>query len=447
MANKMFIKIAFVLCSFPLILGLGQKYERRLETREAHLSTTCSVIALTPSGDTLLVVNPDSNSLTFIDTSDQSVIGELTVGSDPRSLAISPDADKALVANQGSDTISIIDIPARQVLEIVPVGDRPVGVAISPDGEMVAVAELGDDQVRILDSETLDLITIIPVNDRPYGLAFSADGHYLLVTHLLSGKVTLILVEPYQTYIPLTIGALLNPMLNFLGFDVISDKFTPEVVVTIPTLNKVAPAPSVILSRDGSRAYLPQTMGNGLGLNTQFDTTVFPKVTVVNLHIRSFDSSELISLDVVDTSVGLPWGVALTKDDSELWVTNAASNDVSVIDLSDPKRPGRQAQIPVGDNPRGVVISPDGSTAYVNNILSGTVSLIDTQTYTVTKEIITTLIPLPPIILEGKRLFHSSARPELSRARWISCNTCHIEGEHDGRTWQIRSSSLELVPG
>ncbi|MBM4431903.1 MAG: c-type cytochrome, partial [Chloroflexi bacterium] len=54
--------------------------------------------------------------------------------------------------------------------------------------------------------------------------------------------------------------------------------------------------------------------------------------------------------------------------------------------------------------------------------------------------------PLPPVLLHGKRLFHSSARPELSQARWISCNTCHIEGEHDGRTWLLLYTG-EVPPG
>ncbi|MBC8248729.1 MAG: hypothetical protein H8E90_03535 [Anaerolineales bacterium] len=44
-------------------------------------------------------------------------------------------------------------------------------------------------------------------------------------------------------------------------------------------------------------------------------------------------------------------------------------------------------------------------------------------------------IPLPPALLNGKRLFHTSDDPRLARAQWISCNTCHFEGEQDGRTW------------
>jgi YVTN family beta-propeller protein len=89
----------------------------------------------------------------------------------------------------------------------------------------------------------------------------------------------------------------------------------------------------------------------------------------------------------------------------------------------------------VGNNPRGIALLPDGTTAYVNNTLAGTVSVIDTATYSVTSVITVTDIPLPPILLNGKRLFHTSDDPRLSLSQWISCNTCHFEGEHDGRTW------------
>jgi cytochrome c peroxidase len=60
--------------------------------------------------------------------------------------------------------------------------------------------------------------------------------------------------------------------------------------------------------------------------------------------------------------------------------------------------------------------------------------------------ITTTNIPLPPTLLHGKRLFFSSDRPDLAQAAWISCNTCHVEGEHDGRTWLLQFSG-EVPPG
>ncbi len=146
---------------------------------------------------------------------------------------------------------------------------------------------------------------------------------------------------------------------------------------------------------------------------------------------------EILSLPEADQPVGLPYDAAFLPDGSKLYVANAASNDVSVIDM----RTGlRAAHITVEDNPRGLVVSPDGQWVYVNNTLAGSVSVIDTDQDRVTAVIKVTQIPLPPILLHGKRVFHASRDPDLSKQSWMSCNTCHWEGEHDGRTWTFSFS-------
>jgi YVTN family beta-propeller protein len=405
----------------------------------AYVKGSSSVIAVTPDGASLLVVNPDSNSLTIVDTAAQSVVVELTVGTDPRSVAVAPDGSAAYVANQGSDTLSVIDLEERWVSTEIPLGDRPAGVAVSPDGRFIAVAELGDDRVRFLRADGLDTLSLYPVADRPSGLAFTPDGRDLLISHLFSGNVTILGARPFVLFMPLIIRAWDagdTSLRTVHGAP--AGLAASRRAIVIPTWPNVAPAPAVVANAAGTRAYLPQTMANGQGMNAQFDTTVFPKVSVLDLEARSHLSSEHISLPEADRPVGLPWDAALAKGDTELWVVNAGSNDVSVLDISNPSLPRRLANIPVAHNPRGIVLGPDGHTAYVNNTLAGTVSVIDADVYTVTGVITVTDIPLPPLLLNGKRLYHSSARPDLAQARWISCNTCHIEGEHDGRTWLLQ---------
>jgi YVTN family beta-propeller protein len=405
-----------------------------------------SSIAITPDGSFLVVVNPDSNSISLVDAITLTLIREMPVGVDPRSVTTSLDGARAYVTNQGSDSLSVVDLIAQDIIAEIPIGDRPVGVAFSPNGEFLAISEFGADQVRMLDPMDFSTLSVISVADRPHGLAFTPDGKYLLVTHLLSGDVTILTVQPSTVYLPVVIDRSEGAFL-FSGREPTKpkeDDFTPKKVIS--TWPNVAPAPSVIVNAAGTRAYLVQTMANGLGYNTSFDTTVFPKVSVLNLETREHQTSEHISLPETDQPVGLPWDAALAKNDQELWVVNAASNDVSVIDISDPPHPGRIANIPVGDNPRGIVLSPDGIFAFVNNTLAGTLSVVDTNTYTVTEVITTTNIPLPPVLLNGKRLFFSSARPDLAQAAWISCNTCHVEGEHDGRTWLLQFLG-EVPPG
>jgi YVTN family beta-propeller protein len=399
-----------------------------------------SAIAITSDGATLLVVNPDSNSLTLIDTAGQAVITELTVGIDPRSVAVTPDDETAFVANQGSDSVSAIDLDTQTVSSAIPVGDRPMGVAVSPDGRFLAVAELGDDRVRIVGTSDLSTLSTIDVADRPHGLAFTPDSSRILVAHLLSGNVTILTVQPYTIYLPLILRQGQTYRLPYSAPRLPST--VSHLASTVFTWPNVAPAPSVLINAAGTRAYLPQTMANGTGLNTGFDTSVFPKVSVLNLQTESHQFSEHMPLPGIDTPVGLPWDAALTKSDSELWVVNAASNDISVLDIGGPGIATRVAHILVGDNPRGIVISPDGSAAYVNNTLAGTVSVIDSSAYSVTAVITSTTIPLPPTLLNGKQLYHSSARSDLAQARWISCNTCHVEGEHDGRTWLLQFTGV-----
>ncbi len=76
---------------------------------------------------------------------------------------------------------------------------------------------------------------------------------------------------------------------------------------------------------------------------------------------------------------GRPRGIALSPDGNEAYVSNAADNTVSVIEIAvNPKRV--VATVPVGREPQGVAFAPDGATAYVTNIRDNTVSVIDTAT-------------------------------------------------------------------
>jgi YVTN family beta-propeller protein len=189
---------------------------------------------------------------------------------------------------------------------------------------------------------------------------------------------------------------------------------------------------SIILNPSNSKAYLPLTRSNSTNPRLSFDTTVFPLITVIDLESGQMQPKEIISLPEADQPVGLPYDAAFSPDGGKLYLVNAASNDLTVISMETGMAVNH---LLMGENPRGVVVSPDGKWVYVNNTLSGSVSIIDAQRDTLTKVLPVTQIPLPPVLLEGKRLFHSSRDPDLSRAAWISCNTCHWEGEHDGRTW------------
>ena len=83
----------------------------------------------------------------------------------------------------------------------------------------------------------------------------------------------------------------------------------------------------------------------------------------------------------------------------------------------------------------GMVLTPDDRTAYVANALSDDVSVVDLSTFEEVKRIRVTTSPLSPQLKRGKLLFTSSRSTRVSRDRWMSCESCHADGEQDGRTW------------
>jgi len=397
-----------------------------------------SAVAMTADGDLLLVVNPDSNTLTLVDAAAGAPLIELPVGTDPRNVTVDDLGGRAYVANRGSATVTVVDLAAREVVGHVVVGQRPYGVVVSPDGERLYVAEQGVDRLAVLDTASMQPVATLAVADRPSGLAVTGDGRTLFVTHLLTNTITVLDAPRHLLYLPLILKAAPS-----LERDAVSPSTSQPSSVPMSGLPMLRSSirlwpdsnlvQSLALSSDGRRAYVPHTRSNTANRALTFDTTVFPLVSLIDVATRQHLVGEQLNLDTLDPpGVGLPFDAAVTPDGGELWVVNAASNDVTVVDLTSGRR---AAHVEVGDNPRGVVLSPDGATAYVNNTLAGTVSVIDAAAYTVTTVITVTDIPLPPVLLNGKRLFHTSNDPRLARDQWISCNTCHFEGEHDGRTW------------
>lgn len=388
---------------FLLLTGCQDVKSREISPELSYPEKrSSSAITITGDGSTLLAVNPDSNTISLVDTTTLDLLAEIPVGTDPRTVSVDSSGEIAAIANRAAGTISLVDIIDRKEISEVDVGAMPWGVVISQDGRRVYVACEEEDWIAVVDPKKEEVIARIPVEDRPNGLALSRDGETLYVTHLLTARISVIKL---------------------------ADR---AVTAVIPTWVDGNLSQSLILDPAGSKAYLPLTRSNTSNPRLSFDTTFFPLITVVDLAAGVMNPKEIISLPESDQPVGLPYDAVFSPDGSKLFVVHAASNDLSIINMETGMGSGH---LEVGDNPRGVAISPDGNWLYLNNTLSGTISVVDTRTVSHVSEISITTIPLPPVLLEGKKLFHASRSPDLSRDAWISCNTCHWEGEHDGRTW------------
>ena len=359
-------------------------------------------IAITPDGATVFVVNPDSGSVSAIDTASTTTLDEIIVGRDPRVLALGPDGQHLYVTNHASATLSILDIDPLAMRAALRVGPDPYGVAADPTGRLVYVAATGADRVDVVDTNLVQVVDTIAVQARPRGLAISSDGAQLYVTHQLSGAVSVI---------------------------DLAERRVLQVIDTGPESNRTQ---RIVLHPAANRAYLPHIRSNVSNPHLLFDTTLFPVLSVIDLETGQHLLHERLDLSVVDRPVNLPFDVALSADGQRAHIVYLGSGDMSVIELASRTV---LAHLEVGDGPRGIVLTPDERTAYVANSLSDDVSVIDLRTFEEVTRISTTTSLLSPQLQRGKLLFISSRSTAISRDRWMSCESCHFDGEHDGRTW------------
>jgi YVTN family beta-propeller protein len=128
----------------------------------------------------------------------------------------------------------------------------------------------------------------------------------------------------------------------------------------------------------------------------------------------------------------MPFASALDRFNQRLYIANAGSNDVSVIDLNSGQA---RAHVDVGSNPRGILLNRDNSLLYVHNVLDGTLTTIQTSDFQVANVLPITNLNIPIEVLLGAQLFHSAEDPRLSTDGWLSCATCHFDGLSDERVW------------
>jgi uncharacterized protein (TIGR03437 family) len=92
------------------------------------------------SGDTVLVANQDSDTVSILSLVRKQVLGAVLVGRSPRSVIIDENSGSAFVANQGSGTISVIDLARRAVTDTISLGAnaRPQTLRMIAPGTLVA---------------------------------------------------------------------------------------------------------------------------------------------------------------------------------------------------------------------------------------------------------------------------------------------------------------------
>ncbi|KXK22199.1 MAG: Lactonase, 7-bladed beta-propeller [Chloroflexi bacterium OLB15] len=361
-------------------------------------------LALMPSdGRTIVAANMLSDSITIFAPVLDLIYAEVDVGSEPRAVAITPDSRRAVVANHGDNTLSIVNLEnfAEAFVErTVDLGGVGAVSVVAGDNALAYVALQISGEIVGINLLTGQITTRIPTPPMPTGLALW--GEFIYVTHFQSGEFSLI-------YLP-----------------------QGRVAQTVSTGVDSGISAAVALDITRGMVYLPQTQLNTSAANLTYDRIAQPVVSVLNLREMQAQPAEQINLTTAGRPVNMPFAVALDRFSRRLYVANAGSNDVSVVDLNTGFVRGH---VDVGTNPRGLLLNVDHSRLYVHNVLENTVSVVNPNTLEVLENYPISQVAVPADELIGQTYFNSASNPLMAAGSAVSCATCHFDGLSDGRVW------------
>jgi hypothetical protein len=195
-------------------------------------------------------------------------------------------------------------------------------------------------------------------------------------------------------------------------------------------------ARQIVFSPQGDRAWMTHirsrvTASHGNG-------SIFPYVTAIRLSGEDAGTRSRVPLDTIRGTrvTANPWDCDVTPDGKTLCVAFAGTNDMYLLGITgDYSELNFKAALQLGNNPRAVRCSPDGSAVLAYNALDFNVTAFSLQDGHELGRVTVTDCPLSEQLLLGKKLFYTALPPMTSRG-WISCSSCHPDGDADGRTWQ-----------
>jgi len=147
-------------------------------------------IAYDPSNGYLYVTNYGSDSVSVINGATNTVIANITVGSEQTGVAYDPSNGYLYVAVSGSDSVSVINGATNTVIATIPVGSGPMGVAYDPSNGYIYVTNWNSDSVSVINGTTV--IADITVGTWPMGVAYDPSNGYIYVTNYGSDSVSVI---------------------------------------------------------------------------------------------------------------------------------------------------------------------------------------------------------------------------------------------------------------
>jgi len=289
---------------------------------------------------------------------------------------------RIIQTNAAGDNVHIIDPVTNEVVDVIMGIPIPHGVTSAPDGSVYYFSNEVDHTLDIVSTETLRVTAQIPLSGRPNNVAITPDGRKVYVAIASDGFVDVIdVVERRRSGRIRTMGGVHNVYVTPDGKHMVAGMIGARTLTVVdtetdqPLWSKHFPEGGVrpmtfATNADGSTRWIFVQISSYHG--------VFVLDFVTKEVVRYLAMPELpltrVSNDALQGSPG--HGLAVSPDGTKLWSTSKPNSHVYAWSLPDFELLGG---VEVGHDPDWLTQTPDGRFLYVANAGSNTVSVVDTE--------------------------------------------------------------------
>lgn len=307
--------------------------QRLIAALVLSLALTC-----TAGAATLLVLNKDDATLSFIDPATGAGTATIATGAGPHEVEVTADGRTAVVSNYGGQTagnsLSLIDVGSRKERARVDLGElhRPHGLATA--GQFAYFTAEDARHIGRLDTASGKVDWRFPTNqERTHMVVASRDGRMLFTTNMGSSTVSIIergAGNGRQTLV--NVGK------------------TPE---------------GLDLTPDGSQLWTSNADGGS--------------VSVVDVATRKL-------VKTFDIGTRRSNRIKFTPDGTLALVSDLNAGELVVVDV---KSQTVKTRLPIGRGASGILVVPDGSRAYVAAAGERKLVVVDLKSLSVSGQIAT----------------------------------------------------------
>ena len=298
----------------------------------AAAATTVRIVQTNAAGDNIHLIDPATNKVV-------GIVSGIEVN---HGAVVAPDGSHFYFTNEADHTLDVVDAKSLKIVRKIPLSGRPNNLSIGLDGRRIYVAlrQTPGGGVDIVDTATAKVAKTVSTEGDVHNTFVTGDGKHVLAGSLSHKRLTVIDTATEQIAWTLDFDRGVRPM----TFDRKADGSTNRLFVQLTDYHGFA-----VVDFDRRK---------------EMTRIKLPDVPPAERHLEGLQGSP-------------SHGIGVTPDGTMLWVNSKMNSVVYAYSLPDLKLLGG---VEVGDHPDWLTFTPDSKSVYVANAGSNSVSVVDTAT-------------------------------------------------------------------